>query len=323
MYDIEGDDEGSGTHRCKRTGGHLATWPAKEVRLAEDNATSREATRLRKKCELYLNGDSARCPHFRRALHRRHTKVNRQSGKLALGGDEAVANSDEVLTMSAGSQRLTLQIEGHGEVSALLCDPAGARACFVFGHGAGAGMEHPSMSSVARDLADRGIATLRYQFPYMERRSRRPDPPPVCHATVRAAVAAAARSLPAVPLFAGGRSFGGRMTSQAQAAAPLPGVRGLVFFAFPLHPAGKPADSRAAHLAGVAAPMLFLQGTRDALAELHLLRPVVASLGPLASLVLSDGADHAFHVPARSGRKDADVLAEMLDAAAAWMAGHA
>ncbi len=221
--------------------------------------------------------------------------------------------------MSVDSQRLTLQIEDHGEVSALLCDPAGARACFVFGHGAGAGMEHPSMSSVARDLADRGIATLRYQFPYMERRSRRPDPPPVCHATVRAAVAAAARSLPAVPLFAGGRSFGGRMTSQAQARAPLPGVLGLIFLAFPLHPAGKPSDERARHLFEVDVPMLFLQGTRDDLADLPLLQPIVAQLGAGATLTLLEEADHSWHVPARTGRNDTEVRALALDALGAWV----
>jgi predicted alpha/beta-hydrolase family hydrolase len=160
---------------------------------------------------------------------------------------------------------------------------------------------------------------LRYNFPYMERGSKRVDPPPVAHKAVRAAVAAARARVPKLPLFAGGRSFGGRMTSQAQASAPLEGVRGLVFFAFPLHPAGAPSDARAAHLDEVHIPMLFLQGTRDALAELTLLTPMVKSLGPRATLVLAQDADHSFHVPAKTGRKDGEVLAELLDAAASWM----
>jgi predicted alpha/beta-hydrolase family hydrolase len=217
---------------------------------------------------------------------------------------------------------LTIAIGESEQVSALLQVPEAARACYVMAHGAGAGMTHAFMSSIANDLAMRGIATLRFQFPYMERGSRRPDPPKLAHATVRAAVAEAVRRLPALPLFAGGRSFGGRMTSQAQAIAPLPGVRGLVFFAFPLHPAGKPSTTRAEHLADVAVPMLFLQGTRDALAGLELLRPVVDRLGSRATLVLAEDADHSFHVPARTGRRDADVLAELLDAAAAWMLRH-
>ena len=175
------------------------------------------------------------------------------------------------------------------------------------------------MRAVAAGLADLGIATLRYQFPYMERGSRRPDPPPLCHATVRAAVAAAARLLPALPLVAGGRSFGGRMTSQAQALAPLAGVRGLAFLGFPLHPAGEPADSRAQHLSKVSVPMLFLQGTRDALAERSLLEALVARLGARATLSLVDGADHSFHVPAGSGRTDAQVLDEVLQRLAAWI----
>jgi predicted alpha/beta-hydrolase family hydrolase len=189
----------------------------------------------------------------------------------------------------------------------------------VLAHGAGAGMTHKAMAALADGLAERDIATLRYQFLYMERGAKRPDPPPVAHKVVRAAVADAARRADGLPLFAGGRSFGGRMTSQAQALAPLPQVRGLVFFAFPLHPAGKPSSERAAHLLDVAVPMLFLQGTNDALAMLDLLRPVVAKLGERATLKLIDGADHSFHVPAKSGRKDAEVLAEVLDAAAAWM----
>ena len=180
-------------------------------------------------------------------------------------------------------------------------------------------MAHKSMSALADGLAERDVATLRYQFSYMERGSKRPDPPAVAHAAVRAACAKAAVLAGALPLYAGGKSFGGRMTSQAQAAAPLPGVRGLVFFAFPLHPAGKPSVSRADHLAKVAIPMLFLQGTRDALVELKLLQPVVRALGARAKLTLAPDADHAFHVPAKSGRNDKDVLATLLDSASGWM----
>jgi predicted alpha/beta-hydrolase family hydrolase len=188
----------------------------------------------------------------------------------------------------------------------------------VLAHGAGAGMTHKSMVAIAEGLAGRDIATLRYNFPYMERGSRRPDAPALAHATVRAAVAEAARLAPDLPLFAGGRSFGGRMTSQAQALEPLAGVRGLVFFAFPLHPPGKPGVERAAHLADVTVPQLFLQGTNDEFAEIDLLRATVAGLGR-AALKLVDAADHSFHVPAKTGRKDADVLNEFLDAARDWM----
>jgi predicted alpha/beta-hydrolase family hydrolase len=180
-------------------------------------------------------------------------------------------------------------------------------------------MEHPSMTAIATELAERRIATLRFQFPYMERGSRRPDPPALCHATVRAAVAEAARRAPNVPLFAGGRSFGGRMTSQAQAIEPLPGVKGLAFLGFPLHPAGKPSIERAEHLRDVKIPMLFLQGTRDELATLDLLRPVIDGLGARATLKLLQDADHSFHVPARTGRKEPEVRAGMLDAFAAWI----
>jgi predicted alpha/beta-hydrolase family hydrolase len=217
----------------------------------------------------------------------------------------------------SAAEPLTIAVGDAHSISGLLLAPPGARACYVLAHGAGAGMTHPFMQAVAAELAERGIATLRYQFPYMEQRGKRPDPPKLAQATVRAAVAHAAR-LVALPLVAGGKSFGGRMTSQAQAATPLPGVRGLVFLGFPLHPAGKPSDERAAHLFGVQVPMLFLQGTRDALADLSLLRPVIERLGPRASLRLSDEADHSFHVPARSGRKDAEVRREMLDALAEW-----
>jgi uncharacterized protein len=195
--------------------------------------------------------------------------------------------------------------------------PPRARACYVFAHGAGAGMAHASMETIAAGLADRGIATLRYQFPYMEKGSKRPDSPAVAHAAVRAAVAEAAQCA-GLPLIAGGKSFGGRMTSQAQALRALPGVRGLAFFAFPLHPAGKPSSDRAKHLADVDIPMLFLQGTRDALAELSLLEPVVKGLGKLATLHLAKEADHSFHVLARSGRNDREVMTEVLDAFAAW-----
>ena len=175
------------------------------------------------------------------------------------------------------------------------------------------------MQSVATGLTQRGIASLRYQFPYMESKSRRPDPPPLCHATVRAAVAQAARLAPDLPLFAGGRSFGGRMTSQAQAQAALAGVRGLVFLAFPLHPAGRPGTDRAAHLRDVGIPMLFIQGTRDELADFEMLRPLVQSLGAHATLHILQDADHSFHVPARSGRNDAQIRDDALDAACAWL----
>jgi uncharacterized protein len=212
-----------------------------------------------------------------------------------------------------------LKIEaGTATVSALLVRPEPARACYVFAHGAGAGMTHAFMEQAATGLAARGIATLRYQFPYMEKGSKRPDPPAVAHAAVRAAVAEAARACPGLPLIAGGKSFGGRMTSQAQAKAPLPGVVGLAFFGFPLHAAGKPSADRADHLADVQIPMLFLQGSNDKLAELSLLKPVVEGLGARARLHLVEGADHSFHVPARSGRNDREVMEEVLDAFAGW-----
>ena len=209
--------------------------------------------------------------------------------------------------------------DGDLRVSGLLDVPARPRACYVLAHGAGAGMTHPFMAAVAAGLLARGLATLRYQFPYMERGQKRPDPPALAHATVRAAVAAAAQALPATPLIAGGKSFGGRMTSQAQAKAPLAGVRGLAFLGFPLHPAGKPSRERAKHLADVRIPMLFLQGMRDALASLDELKPVCAALGKRATLKLYEDADHSFHVPRKSGRTDAQVLDEVLDALAAWV----
>jgi predicted alpha/beta-hydrolase family hydrolase len=216
---------------------------------------------------------------------------------------------------------LSFSVEGGPRVSARLALPPAARACYVLAHGAGAGMDHPFMNAVAAGLAARGMATLRYQFPYMEWRSRRPDPPALCHATVRAAVAECARRAPLLPLIAGGRSFGGRMTSQAQAQEPLPGVRGLAFLGFPLHPAGRPSDERAEHLARVAVPLLFLQGTRDALAERALLEALLARLGARASVSWLEDADHAFHVPARSGRTDAQVLSTLLDALCTWRDG--
>jgi predicted alpha/beta-hydrolase family hydrolase len=222
--------------------------------------------------------------------------------------------------MSTNPHPVTLAIDDTTRVSGLLNTPPDARACFVMAHGAGAGMAHPFLASFANHLAEHAIATFRYQFPYMERGSKRPDLPKVAHATVRAAVAAASRLMPGVTLFAGGKSFGGRMTSQAQAAAPLPGVRGLVFIGFPLHPPGEPSDERAAHLAKVRIPMLFLQGTRDEFADLQFLNALVERLGERATLRLVDDADHSFHVPARTGRKDSQVRLEMASAAAAWMA---
>jgi predicted alpha/beta-hydrolase family hydrolase len=221
---------------------------------------------------------------------------------------------------SIDPRKLTIAVGESSSVSALLLCPPKARACFVLAHGAGAGMTHKFMAEVAEGLAGRGVATLRYQFPYMEKRSKRPDPPAVAHAAVRAAVAAATEHCPGVPLIAGGKSFGARMTSQTQAKTPLAGVRALVFLGFPLHPAGKPSSDRADHLDDVKIPMLFLQGTNDKLAGLDLLKPVVAKLGARATLHLIEGADHSFHVPARSGRKDAEVMAEMLDTFVGWIA---
>ena len=214
---------------------------------------------------------------------------------------------------------LTFAVDDALRVSARFERPAAARACYVLAHGAGAGMDHPFMSAAARELAALGIATLRFQFPYMQRRARRPDPPPLCHATVRAAVAEAARLAPELPLIAGGRSFGGRMSSQAQALAPLNGVRGLAFLGFPLHPAGKPSSARGDHLTQVHIPMLFIQGTHDALAERARMDALVARLGERATLHWVDDADHSFHVPARSGRSDAEVRCALLAVLAAWV----
>jgi len=208
-----------------------------------------------------------------------------------------------------------------GGVSALLVRPADARFLYVLAHGAGAGMRHPFLEAISQRLAEQGIATLRYQFPYMEQRARRPDPPAVAAAAVRAAVMEAARAAPGLPLVAGGKSFGGRMTSTAQAGEPLPGVRGLVFLGFPLHPPGRPGNERAEHLAQVQVPMLFLQGTRDDFADLKLLRPLVKRLGTRATLHLVEGGDHSFKVLKKSGRTEADVMTELVRAIVEWTDG--
>jgi len=219
-------------------------------------------------------------------------------------------------------EEMVIPLDAERSVSGLWTRPDGATALLVLAHGAGAGMAHKAMTATAEGLAARGIATLRYNFLYMERGSKRPDSPALAHQAVRAAIAKAAELAPDLPLFAGGRSFGGRMTSQAQAEQPLPRVRGLVFFAFPLHPPGKPGVERAAHLAKIEVPMLFLQGTNDEFAQLDLLNDTVAGLRPRVSLTLAEFADHSFHAPAKSGRKDPEVLAEVLDACVAWMAAN-
>jgi predicted alpha/beta-hydrolase family hydrolase len=219
---------------------------------------------------------------------------------------------------SAGTETVQIRVDASHGVDGLFMSAPEPIACLVLAHGAGAGMQHASMASVADDLRAMGIATLRYQFPYMQRGSRRTDPPALCHATIRAAVATAIELAPSLPLIAGGRSFGGRMTSQAQAIEALPLVRGLAFLAFPLHPAGKPSIERAEHLSNVSIPMLFIQGTDDDLASLDLLQPVIDRLGSRATLKLLQNADHAFHVPAHSGRKDAEVRHEALAALVEW-----
>jgi predicted alpha/beta-hydrolase family hydrolase len=215
-------------------------------------------------------------------------------------------------------QSVTISVNEQIRVSGLMQRPTAAKSCLVLAHGAGAGMDHPFMAALARDLDAIGIATLRFQFPYIEIRGKRPDPPALCHATIRAAVAAAHELEPSLPLIAGGKSFGGRMTSQAQAGMPLPHVCGLVFFGFPLHPAKRPSIDRGAHLSQVKIPMLFLQGTRDALAELPLIKPLADRLGKRTTLALLENADHSFHVPARSGSTDVQVRNEMLQAFVAW-----
>jgi predicted alpha/beta-hydrolase family hydrolase len=222
---------------------------------------------------------------------------------------------------STVAKHISIAVNHAIRVSGLLQTPPRARACYVLAHGAGAGMDHPFMVNVARELALRGVATLRYQFPYIERGARRPDPPQLAQATVRAAVAAALGLLPELPLIAGGKSFGGRMTSQTQAKASLQGVCGLAFLGFPLHPAGRPTQDRGEHLFDIQIPMLFLQGTRDTLAALDQLEPLCKKLGRRATLKLFADADHSFRVPARTGRKDAQVLGDVLDALAAWLDG--
>lgn len=221
--------------------------------------------------------------------------------------------------MPTHSTALTLPLPADSQISGLLQVPAKPLACYVFAHGAGAGMGHAFMTAMAEGLAARGIATLRFNFPFMEKGSKRPDSPAVAQEAIRAAVAEATRQLPGVPLFAGGKSFGGRMTTQAQATEPLPGVKGIVLVGFPLHPAGKPSSTRAAHLADVKVPLLFLQGTRDGLADEGLIRDTTARLGQRATLHIVEGADHAFHVLVRSGRNDAQVRDELLDTMAGWM----
>jgi uncharacterized protein len=218
-------------------------------------------------------------------------------------------------------RRLKIAVDADHTVSALYLAPRGAIACFVFAHGAGAGMSHPFMEVVAKGLADRRIATLRYQFPYMETGSRRPDRPALAQATVAAAVRKAAAQAPRLPLIAGGKSFGGRMTSQAQARELLPNVRGLALLGFPLHPAKKPAKERATHLAEVQLPLLFIQGDRDALADMTLLRAVTKQLGARARVHTIEGADHSFGVLVRSGRTDAQALEEIVDTLACWTTG--
>jgi uncharacterized protein len=219
----------------------------------------------------------------------------------------------------AQPQAVTIAVDDAHRVSGLLQVPPKARICYVLAHGAGAGMSHPCMAAVTDGLAERGIATMRYQFPYMEQGAKRPDAPKLAHATVRAAVVEASHLVPKLALVAGGKSFGGRMTSQAQAALPLPGVSALVFLGFPLHAAGRPSDERASHLFEVKIPMLFLQGTRDALADTHMLQALVERLGTRATLKLFQDADHSFHVPVHTGRRDAEVRAEMLDGLTCWL----
>jgi predicted alpha/beta-hydrolase family hydrolase len=222
------------------------------------------------------------------------------------------------LIVAVKTKELKLDIDRIGTVSAILTQPANARACYVLAHGAGTDMRHASMDKIAAGLADRGIATLRFNFPYMENKQGRPDQPAVAHATIRAAVAEAARLCPGLKLVAGGKSFGGRMTSQAQSKAPLPDVKGLAFLGFPLHADKKPSTERAEHLAHVAIPMLFLQGTRDGLADLGLLKPILAALGTKATLHEVEGGDHSFAVLKKSGRTNDEALTEVLDSLVAW-----
>ena len=221
--------------------------------------------------------------------------------------------------MAVKTKELKLDVGRNGTVSAILMQPDNARACYVLAHGAGTDMRHASMDKIAVGLADRGIATLRFNFPYMENKLGRPDQPAVAHAAIRAAVEEAARLCPGLTLVAGGKSFGGRMTSQAQSKSPLQGVTGLAFLGFPLHADKKPSTERAEHLGGIAIPMLFLQGTRDGLADLNLLKPVVAALGAKATLQTIEGGDHGFAVLKKSGRTNDEALTEVLDTLAAWI----
>lgn len=216
------------------------------------------------------------------------------------------------------SEHTFLATESSGDVSAILLRPDGARALYVFGHGAGAGMRHAFMQRAAERLAAWGVATFRYHFPYIEAGRRGPNPAPVLVKTVRSAVAEAARLAPDLALIAGGKSMGGRMTSTAASTEALPGVHGLAFFGFPLHAPGRDSDERGAHLADVGLPMLFLQGTRDKLARLDLLEPLLRKVKPRPTLHLVDDADHGFHVPKRSGRTDDDVLDELCGRLAEW-----
>src|SRR5712692_1399452 len=216
------------------------------------------------------------------------------------------------------AENLRFTVEGAGDVSALLLRPPKARWLLVLAHGAGAGMKHPFLEALAEELARVSVATLRYQFPYMEQRRRVPDPPSVLTATVAAAVQAGAKAAPDLPLLASGKSLGGRMTSTAAAEGRLAGVQGLVFFGFSLHSPKRPGTKRAEHLSKVKQPMLFLQGTRDDLADLKLLRPICEQLGELATLHVIEGADHSFHVLKKSGKTDEEVMRELVEKVAAW-----
>ncbi|MCK1743426.1 alpha/beta hydrolase [Bradyrhizobium sp. 139] len=224
-----------------------------------------------------------------------------------------------IKTQAVKTKELKLAIERIGSVSAILTQPDKARACYILSHGAGADMRHSFMDKVATGLANRGIATFRFNFRYMEKKQGRPDQPAVAHAAIRAAVEEAARLCPGLKLVAGGKSFGGRMTSQAQSKAPLPDVKGLAFLGFPLHADKKPSTERAEHLAHVEIPMLFLQGTRDGLADLGLLRPVIAALGTKATLHEVEGGDHSFAVLKKSGRTNEEAVEEVLDTLTAWI----
>jgi len=226
--------------------------------------------------------------------------------------------STPAMTNSMNAKRITIKVDDLRTVSGLILSPDRPYACYVLAHGAGAGMTHPFMTSVADGLRQRGMATLRYQFPYMESGSKRPDRPPLAHATVRAAVAAAAKLLPGCPLIAGGKSFGARMTSQAQSLSPLPNILGLAFLGFPLHPAGKLSNERAKHLSDVSVPMFFVQGTRDALADSRILSQVLRNLSAIATSHIIEHADHSFHVPARSGMTDTQVFDDLIDGLVRW-----